>query len=98
MERRQQTRYPFTCDVESLPLRFQGQATDSQSLSGKVVDVSEHGARVIGQWPFEPLAMSRWRFHFPDTPVPITVLAQVRWIEPLTSQANTFHVGLLFVV
>lgn len=99
MERRQQTRYPFTCDVESVPLRLQGQETgDTQRLSGKAVDVSENGACVIGHWSVEPLAMSRWRFYLPDIPVPLTMLAQIRWTEPLASQEDTFRIGLLFVV
>ncbi len=94
-----QTRYPFICDIESVPLRLEGEETDdARILSGKVVDISEHGACVISNCSFEPLATLPWKFHLPNIPVPLTLLAQVRWIEPLPSDEDTCRIGLLFVV
>jgi hypothetical protein len=38
-----------------------------------------------------------WKFHLPDVPYPLPVLAQIRWADPISSQENTVRLGLMFL-
>lgn len=66
-------------------------------VTGKVVDVSANGAGVIGDYLVTKFSVVPWRFHLPNVPVALPVLAQVRWVEPVVSQKNTFRLGLTFL-
>ena len=59
---------------------------------------SNGGACVVIDTPVEPLRVMPFRFGFPDVPVLLPVLAQVRWVEPLTSAERAFRAGLRFIV
>lgn len=98
VERRRHVRYPFSCDVEGGPsTRPEQEPAVTTVLAGKVVDISTDGVGVIGDRPLAKLTVVPWRFHLPDVPVALPVLAQVRWVEPVASQENTFRLGLTFL-
>lgn len=97
VERRQQTRYPFSCDIEGGPSTRQKEPEATTVLSGRVVDLSAGGVGVIGDCALAKFTVVPWRFHLPDVPVPLPVLAQVRWVEPVDSQKNAFRLGLIFL-
>jgi hypothetical protein len=99
VERRQQTRFPFRCDVTGGPSKRQNHEPAATTIvSGQVVDVSANGACVIGDRPPVKFTVLPWRFDLPGVPVALPVLAQVRWVEPVPSQDNTFRIGLSFLV
>ena len=89
MERRHEHRHPYTCDVVS--------SLDPRALRGTVVNLSVGGACVISAGSVERFVLLPCGFRFPDVPVPVPVLAQVRWVQPVPSEENTFRVGLLFI-
>jgi hypothetical protein len=98
VERRQHARYAFSCDVTGGPsTRLNQEPAIVTVLTGKVVDLSTGGAGVIGDRPLARLTVVPWRFYLPGVPAPLPVLAQVRWVEPMASQENTFRLGLTFL-
>ena len=99
MERRNEPRYPLTCDVDTVPsasLDLEGQRP--QTVRGTVVNVSAGGACVLGERSVEQFGVLPCRFHFPGVPVPVPVLTQVRWIEPVPSREGVFRIGLFFLI
>lgn len=98
VERRQHPRYAFSCHITGGPsTRRHPEAAVATVLTGKVVDVSAIGAGVIGDRPLAKFTVVPWRFYLPDVPVVLPVLAQVRWMEPVPSQQNTYRLGLTFL-
>ena len=99
VERRQEARYSFSCDIEGAPSTHRNQEAEATTvLSGKVVDLSASGVGVVGDYALAKFTVVPWRFHLPDVPVALPVLAQVRWVEPVVSPENTFRLGLAFLV
>ena len=98
MERRKQTRYPLTCDVDAVPPSVGDQQTlNPQTVRGRIVNVSAGGACMLGERSVEPLTVLPCRFHFPSVPVPVPVLMQVRWTEPVPSRHGMCRIGLSFI-
>jgi len=62
-----------------------------------VIDLSAEGAGVIGDLPDDRFEVLTWKFHIPDVPFPLPVLAQIRWVDPISSPGNTVRLGLLFL-
>jgi hypothetical protein len=52
---------------------------------------------VIGDHSAEQFALLPCRFRFPAVPVPVPVLAQVRWVQAVPSQEDAFRIGLIFI-
>lgn len=98
VERRRCVRYPFSCHVKGGPSTRRNQESAVATVfNGKVVDLSVNGAGVIGDRPLARLTVVPWSFLLPDVPVALPVLAQVRWVERVISQENTFRLGLTFI-
>lgn len=98
MDRRLKCRYSFACDVEIVPSRGRNQEeAKDRTLRGTVVNVSGGGACVLGERSLEPGSVVPCWFHFAGVPVPVPVLMQVRWTQPLLSGKNTFRIGLFFL-
>jgi len=99
MERRQDARYPFPCEVEDiLPSGRNRELTEPQTIRGRVVNISVGGACVIADRLAERATVLAFRLRLQGVPVSLPVLAQVRWIRPVPFQANTFRIGLTFVI
>ena len=95
MERRTQPRYPLTCDIEAVPSTDREKESGKpQTIRGTVVNVSAGGACVIGEQSIKQFTVLLCQFHFPGVPVPVPVLMQVRWIEPVPSRKSSFRIGL----
>ena len=98
MELRKEIRYPLTCGVEAVPSTGRDQESGKpRTFRGTVVNISAGGACVLGEQPVEPFSVFLSRFHFPGVPVPVPVLTQVRWVEPVPSGKSAFRVGLFFI-
>lgn len=98
MERRSGRRYPVAGDIESPSSeRHAQEGGELPRIQGKVLNLSAGGACVTGDRSVEPFTILPCRFRFQKVPVPVPVLAQVRWVQPVPSQENTFRVGLLFI-
>ncbi|MGH9199118.1 MAG: PilZ domain-containing protein [Acidimicrobiia bacterium] len=95
-ERRRSSRYAFSCNVESGPSRSSNQQV-TPALRGRIVDLSETGAGLIGDRGLPEFTVAPFRFRVPDVPVPLPVLAQVRWVQPVGSDENSFRLGLTFL-
>jgi hypothetical protein len=89
MERRLYSRHPHNCAIIALQ-----SSTGGYTVAGSVVDLSERGACVLVNRALDPLTVLPWRLHT-ATPVPLPVLAQVRWVRP--EGEDRFRMGLLFV-
>jgi hypothetical protein len=97
-ERRRHTRYRFSCNVTGGPSTRGTQESDiTVVLHGQLVDLSTGGAGVVTDRPLTKFTVIPWRLYLPDVPVPLPVLAQVRWVEPAASRASAFRLGLAFL-
>lgn len=97
LERRQHTRYPFSCDVTGGPSTRGNQSEITAVLTGQLVDLSPGGAGVVTDRPLPEFTVIPWRLHLPDVPVALPVLAQVRWVQPVAARDDAFRLGLLFL-
>jgi hypothetical protein len=100
MERRQDTRYPFVCDVEPLLPKARKpdrKEPEPETIWGTVANISLGGACVIADRPTEQGGVLALRLRIKSVPVSVPVLVQVRWTHQLASQGTTFRVGLLFL-
>lgn len=101
MERRQDVRYLFVCDVEGrLPQdrNREGREPEPQTIRGRVVNISLGGACVIADRLTEQASVLAFRLRIEGVPVSVPVLAQVRWVRQVPSRATTFRMGLLFLI
>jgi PilZ domain len=99
MEHRTAPRYPLTCQIETVQSAGRDQERgEPQAVRGTVVDVSAGGACVLSEQSVEWGSVLSCRFHFPAVPVPVPVLAQVRWIQPVPSRKGIFRIGLWFII
>src|SRR5438132_14364131 len=101
MERRQDVRYQFVCDVEGLSPQDRNRERREpgpQTIRGRVVNISVGGACVIADRLTEHAAVLAFRLRVRSVPVSVPVLAQVRWVRQVPSRANTFRMGLLFLI
>jgi len=99
MEQRQDARYSFACEVEDiLPSGRNRELPEPQTIRGRVVNLSLGGACVIADRLAQRATVLAFRLRLQGVPVSLPVLAQVRWVRPVPSQANTFRMGLTFVV
>lgn len=98
MEKRREPRYPFTCAVEGIPTASHDAEGKTPVVHGTLVDLSNGGACVLTERPLEPRSVLVWRFHFAPVPVPLPVLMEVRSSQPAPGGANTFRLGLSFIV
>ena len=98
MERRSEPRHPLTCEVQPLapsaPIGHNGRAS---TVRGTVVNVSAGGACVLAERAVEPHTVLPFNFAFPAVPVPVPVLMQVRWIEPVAPRSELYRIGLSFL-
>jgi PilZ domain len=102
-ERRHHLRHPFHGVLEASASEDVGE--EVLVIRGRVVDLSTGGAGVIadlsndrvGGLPDDTSAVLKWAFYIPDVPVPLPLLAQIRWIEPISSPEGTVRLGLAFL-
>lgn len=96
MERREAARYASSGSVGG---RVPGANADSAPVffRGHITDLSNDGACVMIDRYLDPLKVLPFRFGFPDVPVLLPILGQVRWIEPSASTTHAFRVGLRFI-
>jgi hypothetical protein len=92
-ERRNEPRHSFVCGIEGGPLR-RGSKT---SIAGRVVNISESGLGIIANQQLPPQTVISWRLQLPGLPS-LPVLAQVRWVEAVPQDENSFRLGLKFLV
>jgi hypothetical protein len=97
MERREMPRYVARGNVAGLLPGEGAHEEEGPTLRGQVVNLSNGGACVTVDRFIEPLKVLPLRFGFPDLPVLLPVLAQVRWVEPSLEAADVFRVGLQFI-
>jgi len=101
MERRKRSRYPLTCDVEALPSKdanaVKQDREQTTAVRGTAVNVSCGGACILGEGSLEQFSICRCLFHFPGVPVPVPLLMQVRWVEPVPAGDRAFRIGLSFI-
>jgi hypothetical protein len=96
MERREMPRYAARGNVAGL-LPGEGASEEvPATLRGRVINLSNGGACVVVDRFVEPLKVLPFRFGFPDLPVLLPVLAQVRWIES-SAEEQAFRIGLQFI-
>jgi hypothetical protein len=99
IDRRSELRYQFACGVEPLSSatdRHDGEG--AEAANAVVVNVSSGGACILAaKASVEPFSVLPWKFQFPNVPVRVPVLAQVRWIEPVSVGAERVRIGLLFL-
>src|SRR5262245_13099289 len=99
MEQRQDARYPFVCEVEDiLPRGRNRELTEPQTIRGRVVNLSLGGACVIADRLAQRATVLVFRLRLQGVPVSLPILAQVQWVQPVPSQADTFRMGLTFVI
>ena len=98
MERRTESRHSLTCDIDAAPpsVRYQ-EIPNPYTVRGIATNVSAGGACILGALPVEPFSVLPCTFHFPEVPAPVTVLMQVRWVEPVPSRDGVFRIGLSFL-
>ena len=94
-ERRNLARHSFRCVVEARTSTRGDE--ERQVIPGQAVDLSAEGAGIVGALPDDRNAILVWQFHLPGVPAPLPVLAQIRWVEPVSSSENTYRFGLLFL-
>lgn len=70
-------------------------AAGENCAGGTVIDLSEGGAGVLVDSPIEPFSVMVVKLMVDTAPVPVPVLAQVRWMEP--PSGGRIRMGLLFV-
>jgi hypothetical protein len=92
-ERRNETRHAFVCGIEGGPLRRESKI----SITGRVVNISEGGLGIIADQQLSPQTVISWRLQLPGLPS-LPVLAQVRWVEAVPHEKNSFRLGLKFLV
>jgi hypothetical protein len=94
MERRKEPRYPLTCHVDAASASNE---ECPRAVSANALNVSAGGACIVGELAPEPFSVLPCHFHFADVPVPIPLLMQVRWVEPVPSPEGAFRIGLSFL-
>ena len=94
-ERRHSPRHPFECEIERQV--SERSKEEPVRIRARVVDLSAQGAGIVGEQPPPPFVVLPWKFYVPEVPVPLQVLAQVRWVEPVESAENEFRFGLMFL-
>lgn len=98
-ERRQDVRYPFVCEVESLlPKNRKRERSEPHTIRGRLVNISLGGVCVIADRLTERASVLAFRLRVRGVPVSMPVLAQVQWVRPVPSRADTFSMGLRFLV
>jgi hypothetical protein len=98
MERRTESRYPLSCDVDAAPPSVRDQEVPNpHTVRGIVMNVSAGGACILGELAVERFSVLPCTFHFPDVPVPLPILMQVRWVESVPPQDGVFRIGLSFL-
>jgi len=94
-ERRHWPRHSFDCEVD-----WQSSAPgekESARFRGRVVDLSTNGACIIADRRPKPFDVLPWKFYVHDVPVPLQMLGQIRWVEPVNGSENAFRFGLMFL-
>jgi hypothetical protein len=98
MERRTQPRYSLTCDVDAVPPSVREQEiANPHTVRGIAMNVSAGGACILGELSVERFSVLPCKFHFPEVPVPVPILMQVRWVDPVLSQDGVVRIGLSFL-
>ena len=96
MECRKESRHSFVCDVDAAPPATHNQEIARTALA-VALNISAGGVCILGELSIERFSVLPCQFHFPEVPVPIPILTQVRWIEPVESREGVFRIGLAFV-
>lgn len=97
MERRNEPRYPLTCEMEAVPSRLGTKDEHSRIVGGKVVNISAGGACVLADRDFDQSSILVCRVRFSGVPVAIPLLMQVRWTRPAQSPEAVLQMGLSFL-
>jgi len=96
MECRKESRHSLACDVDAAPPSTHNQEIP-RTASAVALNISAGGACIFGELFVERFSVLPCQFHFPEVPVPIPILTQVRWIEPVESCDGMFRIGLAFI-
>jgi hypothetical protein len=95
VERRRHTRYPFACNIIGVSSAPRVEGSRAHLFQGTIVDVSSSGVSAVWDRAPERFAVLSCRLHFPDVPIGVPVLAQVRWVEPI--DGSSYRLGLTFI-
>src|SRR5438132_13881984 len=96
-EKRQELRYPFSCDIKAHELPSYGLSKARKGLiKGTVKDISSTGLALLTDHGVKPSTLMRCEIRISDLPVAIPVLSQVRWIQKNPGNRH-YSIGLQFL-
>ncbi len=91
-------RYAFSARLKALLSPWVGlPSSQGRALHGQVRNISPGGLCLVTSQPVKPSRLIRCEIKFPEVPVTIPTLAQVRWTRK-NSGKRTYLAGLQFVL
>jgi hypothetical protein len=98
-DRRQYPRFPQLLELQAREVQPLGSEVEREkSVVGRVQNVSKGGLCLVSPRPMARSCLVRCEIRVSEIPVSIPTLMQVRWTRRKSRQADTYLIGLQFLL